>query len=173
MERPEFVTFYVPDKNIKTPGIGRIADAIGENLTKHGYTRKQNETLAGASGKLWRIDFHVHTAPRSALLQILSAENRAEAEIAVNRAYTAWSDLEHLASGPDGIRFVSLFDDLGTRAAKIWDETDFRLMARISVVVRWSEPDALFRHLLDGSEPLRPLPNVLEWERIKRGRRMA
>jgi hypothetical protein len=48
-----------------------------------------------------------------------------------------WYDLNHLAAGPEALRFVSLFDD----TADVWGAEDFSLVEQLSTIARWSRPD--------------------------------
>lgn len=71
------------------------------------------------------------------IVQVLSTGNRAAARGVAERVLAAWHDLNHLASGPEALTFVSLFDD----TADVWAEEDFRLIEPLSTVSRWSRPD--------------------------------
>ena len=46
-------------------------------------------------------------------------------------------DYHHLVARPEGLTFVSLFDD----TADVWADEDFRLVEPLSMVSRWSRPD--------------------------------
>jgi hypothetical protein len=50
-----------------------------------------------------------------------------------------WFDLSNLKLGPTALRFISLFDD----TLDVWASEDFRLVAELSEIVRWSNPDDL------------------------------
>ena len=85
------------------------------------------------------VDFHVRAESRSSLVQVLSTGNRAEAHRVSEHVLAAWHDLNHLATGPEALTFVSLFDD----TADVWADEDFRLVEPLSTVSRWSRPDEL------------------------------
>ena len=74
---------------------------------------------------------------RSSLVQALSTGNRAAAHGVAERVLATWHDLNHLVAGPEGLTFVSLFDD----TADVWADEDFRLVEPLSTVSRWSRPD--------------------------------
>jgi hypothetical protein len=79
----------------------------------------------------------VRAVQRSSLVYVLSTGSRSAARSVVNLVYTAFSDLNHLAAGPEALRFVSLFDD----SADVWADEDFHLAEQLSTVTRWSQPD--------------------------------
>ena len=121
----------------RTQAIQSITDEVASFLTEREIGFKRAERLAGRSGRGWTIDFHVRTELCSSLVQVLSTGNRAAAHGVAERVLAAWHDLNHLASGPEALAFVSLFDD----TADVWADEDFRLVEALSTVSRWSRPD--------------------------------
>ncbi len=55
----------------------------------------------------------------------------------------AWYDLNVLAIGPEGLQFVSLFDD----TMDVWSDQDFNLLKDISTLTRWSQPEGFIEAL--------------------------
>lgn len=49
----------------------------------------------------------------------------------------------HLASGPEALRFVSLFDD----TVDVWRDEDVRLVESLSTISMWSRRDEFVRAL--------------------------
>jgi len=116
-----------------------VTDEVADFLTERDMTFGRGQKLAGRSGRTWSPDFHVRAVRRSSLVYVLSTGSRSAARAIVNHVHTAWYDLNHLAAGPEALRFVSLFDD----TADVWSDEDFRLAEQLSIVTRWSQPDEL------------------------------
>lgn len=57
------------------------------------------------------MDFRTWHPQRSALVEVLSTENRGAANTKVNNAVAAWVDLNQLQLHTEPLRFISLFDD--------------------------------------------------------------
>ncbi len=74
---------------------------------------------------------------RSSLVSVLKTSNRSSARPIVEHTVAAWYDLNHLAAGPEGLSFISLFDD----TSDVWSDEDFRLVEPLSIISRWSRPD--------------------------------
>ena len=121
----------------RTQAVESITDEVAEFLTEREFGFERAEKLAGRSGRGWTVDFCVRTKLRSSLVQVLSAGNRAAAHRVSEHVLAAWHDLNHLATGPEALTFVSLFDD----TADVWTNEDFRLVESLSTVSRWSRPD--------------------------------
>lgn len=81
------------------------------------------------------------------LIYVLSTGNRSTARSVAEHVLAAWYDLNHLAAGPEALRFVSLFDD----AADVWADEDFRLVEGLSSIARWSRPDEFERLLSEAA----------------------
>ena len=77
------------------------------------------------------------------MVYVLATGSRSAARAISEHVLAAWYDLSQLAVGPEGLRFVSLFDD----TADVWAEEDFKLVEPLSVVVRWSAPDLFLQEL--------------------------
>jgi hypothetical protein len=123
----------------RTRSVESATDEVADFLTERGLPFDRGERLAGRSGRAYTVDFHVRTAARSSLLYVLSTGSRSAARPIVNQVVTAWYDLNHLAVGPEALKFVSLFDD----RADVWGEEDFRFVEELSIVARLSETDRL------------------------------
>ena len=121
----------------RTRTIQSVTDEVADYLTEHKLPFDRSEKLAGRSGRGWTIDFHVRAPRHSSLIHVLSTGNRSAAHRISEHVLSAWHDLNHLAAGPEALRFVSLFDD----TADVWAEEDFRLVEPLSTVSRWSRPD--------------------------------
>lgn len=121
----------------RTQSVESVADEVADFLVEHEFRFDRGEKLAGRSGKVWTPDFHVRAVNRSSLVYVMCTGSRSAARAIVNQVHTAWYDLNHLAAGPEALRFVSLFDD----TADVWSDEDFRLAEQLSTVTRWSQPD--------------------------------
>ena len=121
----------------RTRAAASIADEVAEFLSAREFGFERAEKLTGRSGRDWTIDFHVRTEPRSSLVQVLSTGNRATARRVAEHVLAAWHDLNHLATGPEALTFVSLFDD----TVDVWTDEDLRLVESLSTVSHWSRPD--------------------------------
>lgn len=121
----------------RTRSVESITDEVADYLTERQLPFDRSEKLAGRSGRSWTVDFHVRAPARSSLIYVLSTGNRSAAHPVAEHVLAAWYDLNHLAAGPEALRFVSLFDD----TADVWADEDFRLVEGLSAVTRWSRPD--------------------------------
>lgn len=121
----------------RTPAVESIADEVADYLTERQLSFERTEKLAGRSGRSWNVDFHVRAPERSSLVYVLSTGNRSAARSVAEHVLAAWYDLNHLAAGPEALRFVSLFDD----TADVWSKEDYKLVEDLSTVARWSRPD--------------------------------
>ena len=121
----------------RTGSVESLEDEVSEFLTERRFSFERGERLVGRSGRIWSPNFHVRTARRSSLLYLLATGSRSAARAIVHQVHTAWYDLNHLAAGPEALKFVSLFDD----PADVWSDEDFRFAEELSTVTRWSQPD--------------------------------
>jgi hypothetical protein len=120
----------------RTRSVESVTDEVADFLTERELRFERCEKLAGRSGKVWTPDFHVRATDRSSLVYVMCTGSRSAARAIVNQVHTAWYDLNHLAAGPEALRFVSLFDD----TVDVWSDEDFRLAEQLSTVTRWSQP---------------------------------
>src|SRR5258708_2587159 len=120
-----------------------ITDEVQDFLGERQILYERGEAFVGRSGKPWRIDFHTRTPARTSLVNVLSTGSQAAAGRIVDHVVATWFDLNHLALGPQPLRFVSLFDD----TVDIWTPENIRLVGELSEVSYWSNPDD-FRALL-------------------------
>lgn len=123
----------------RTRSVESMTDEVADFLSERQFSFARGEQLAGRSGRFWTPDFHVRAVQRSSLVYVLSTGSRSAARGIVNHVHTAFYDLNHLAAGPEALKFVSLFDD----TADVWSDEEFRLAEQLSVVARWSQPDEL------------------------------
>lgn len=130
----------------RTRAVESVVDEVSDYLTERNFRFDRGEKLAGRSGRVWTPDFHVRSPRRSSLVYVLSTGSKSAARSIVNHVHTAWYDLNHLAVGPEAVRFISLFDD----TADIWSDEDFRLAEQLSTVTLWSNP-AEFAEVLDSA----------------------
>jgi len=121
----------------RTRAVESITDEVADFLTERQFSFERTEKLAGRSGRSWNVDFHVRVPERSSLVYVLSTGNRSAARSVAEHVLAAWYDLNHLAAGPEALRFVSLFDD----TADVWSAEDYKLVEDLSIVTRWSRPD--------------------------------
>lgn len=121
----------------RTRSVESVTDEVADFLSERKFQFERGEKLAGRSGRIWTPDFHVRAARCSSLVCVLSTGSRSAARSVVNQVHTAFFDLNHLAAGPEALRFVSLFDD----TADVWSDEDFRLAEQLSTITRWSQPD--------------------------------
>jgi len=121
----------------RTRSVESATDEVADFLAEQHFQFERGPKLAGRSGKVWRPDFHVRAIHQSSLVIVLSTGSKSAARNVVNSAVAGWFDLNHLATGPEAQRFVSLFDD----TVDVWNDEDFGLADQLSTVVRWSQPD--------------------------------
>ncbi len=121
----------------RTRAVESVTDEVADFLSERRFNFERAARLAGRSGRGWSVDFHVRAPARSSLVYVLSTGNRSAARAVANTVLAAWYDLNHLAVGPEALRFVSLFDD----TVDVWADEDFRLVEGLSTVAHWSRPD--------------------------------
>lgn len=131
----------------RTRAVESATDEVADFLTEREFNFERAEKLAGRSGRAWTVDFHVRAPKRSALVYVLSTGSRSAARSVAEHVLAAWYDLNHLAAGPEALRFVSLFDD----TADVWTPEDFKLVEPLSTTARWSEPDRFAAALLEAA----------------------
>jgi hypothetical protein len=124
---------------LRTQGFATVVDEVEEFLGDQPVEFERGERLAGRSGRVWTVDFHARAAARSSLVTVLSTGTRGATHALANRAVAAWVDLNHLTAGPEGLLFISLFDD----TVDVWSQEDIRLVGEMSDVAFWSRPDSL------------------------------
>ena len=129
----------------RTQAVESITDDVADFLSERELRFVRGEKVVGRSGRGWTVDFHVRAERRSALVQVLSTGNRAAAHRVAEHVLAGWHDLGHLVAGPEGLAFVSLFDD----TADGWADEDFRLVEPLSTVARWSRPDEFAAVLIE------------------------
>ena len=128
-------------------GVVPIETEVAEYLSENRMAFDRARTLQGRSARMWKIDFQVHAAEQSSLVNVLSTANRAAARRAADHVTAGWFDLRHhLASGQAIGQFVTLFDD----ASDVWSSEDIRLAEDLSIVAFWSRPDE-FAAILAGT----------------------
>jgi hypothetical protein len=123
----------------RTRSVESLTDEVADFLAEHHLPFDRGEKLAGRSGRSWTVDFHVRAPARSSLIYVLSTGSRSAARTIAEHVLAGWYDLNHLAAGPEALRFVSLFDD----TIDVWSQEDFRLVEQLSTVTRWSQPETL------------------------------
>lgn len=131
----------------RTRSVESVTDEVADFLTERQIPFDRGEKLAGRSGRSWTVDFHVRADQRSSLVYVLSTGSRSAARPVVNQVHTAFYDLNHLAVGPEALKFVSLFDD----TSDVWSDEDFRLAEQLSSVARWSRPDDVEQLLVEAA----------------------
>ena len=131
----------------RTRSVESAGDEVGDFLTEHEIPFARAERHRGRSGRSWSVDFHVRLPERRSLVYVLSTGSRSAARAIAEHVLAAWYDLSYMATGPERLRFVSLFDD----TADVWSGEDFKLVEDLSTVVRWSEPAGLEEVLRDAA----------------------
>lgn len=121
----------------RTRAVESVTDEVADFLAERQFEFDRSTKLAGRSGRGWAVDFHVRAPGRSSLVYVLSTGSRSAARSVSEHVLAAWYDLNHLAAGPEALRFVSLFDD----TADVWAPEDFKLVEPLSAVARWSQPE--------------------------------
>jgi hypothetical protein len=114
-----------------------VNDEVAEFFAERKISFDRGLTLPGRSGSLWRIDFETRLPERSSLVNVLSTGNRAAARKLAEHTLATWYDLSNLRVGPEGLKFVSLFDD----TLDVWSDEDIRLLEELSDVAFWSRPE--------------------------------
>jgi hypothetical protein len=122
---------------MRTRTVETVDDELELFLTEKNLPFERNQQLIGRSGKTWRPDFHTRLPNRSSLVYVLSTGSRAAAKAVTEHVVTAWYDLNNLRLGPEGLQFISLFDD----TMDVWSTEDFNLLKDLSVTSRWSNLD--------------------------------
>lgn len=122
---------------MRTRTVESVTDEVEQFLDERDIRFERSQAIVGRSGRTWRPDFHTRTPARSSLVYVLSTGSRAAAKGVSEHVLAGWYDLSHLRVGPEALRFVSLFDD----TLDVWTEHDFKLVADLSTVARWSQPD--------------------------------
>lgn len=116
-----------------------INDEVEDFLRDIDIGFERGEKILGRSGRSWNIDFHTRSTERSALVNVLSTGSRASARRLSERTLATWHDLSNLRMGPEGLRFISLFDD----ELDVWSQEDFGLVEGVSEIAYWSRKDEL------------------------------
>ena len=127
----------------RTRAVESITDEVAELLDERAIPFDQSEKLPGRSGRIWTVDFHTRHAHKSSLVYVLSTGSRAAARGVAEHVLAAWYDLSHLKIGPQGLSFLSLFDD----TLDIWTIEDFKLVGDLSEVIFWSKPNEFLQKL--------------------------
>lgn len=122
---------------MRTRTVESVTDEIEVFLGERNIPFDRSEPLVGRSGRTWRVDFHTLAPRRSSLVYVLGTGSRAAARSVSEHVLAAWYDLNNLRLGPEGLQFVSLFDD----TMDVWSPEDFRLVEDLSSIARWSRPD--------------------------------
>jgi Domain of unknown function DUF1828 len=128
---------------LRRRAVESVTDEVADLLEQRRVQFVRSERIPGRSGRVWNIDFHTRLPVRSSLVHVLSTGSRAAARAVSNHVLACWYDLSHLATGPEGLRFVSLFDD----TMDVWTPEDFRLVEDLSEVAFWSRPDQFLEQL--------------------------
>jgi len=128
---------------MRTRSVESVSDEVELFLTEKSVAFERNQPLVGRSGRTWRPDFHTRMPKRSSLVCVLSTGSRAAAKNVTEHVLSSWYDLNNMRIGPEGLQFVSLFDD----TMDVWSDQDFNLLRDLSVVARWSQPDELIQAL--------------------------
>lgn len=121
---------------MRTRSVESATDEVEMFLVEKVIPYERAQQLVGRSGRIWRPDFHTRLPNRSSLVYVMSTGSRAAAHGVAEHVLAAWYDLNHLKLGPEGLRFVSLFDD----TMDIWSEEDLNLVKDLSEIARWSQP---------------------------------
>jgi hypothetical protein len=122
---------------MRTRTVESVTDEVEVFLGERNIPFDRAESLVGRSGRTWRVDFHTRTPRRSSLVYVLGTGSRAAARGIAEHVLAGWYDLSNLRLGPEGLQFVSLFDD----TMDVWSPEDFRLVEDLSIIARWSRPD--------------------------------
>ena len=128
---------------LRRRAVESVVDEVADFLELKRVEFVRSERIPGRSGRVWSIDFHTRLPVRSSLVHVLSTGSRAAARGISNHVLACWYDLSHLSAGPEGLRFVSLFDD----TMDVWSPEDFRLVGELSQVTLWSRPDQFLEQL--------------------------
>jgi hypothetical protein len=128
---------------MRTRSVESVTEEVEVFLSEKGIGFERSTPLVGRSGRTWRPDFHTRTPKRSSLVCVLSTGSRAAAKNVTDHVLAGWFDLNHMSIGPEGLQFISLFDD----TMDVWSEQDFNLLKDLSTVSRWSQPEAFLETL--------------------------
>jgi len=124
----------------RTRAVETITDEIADFLSEKVVPFERSERLPGRSGQVWRPDFHTRTPKQSSLVYVLSTGSKAAARGVAEHVLAAWYDLSHYTAGPEGLKFISLFDD----TVDVWTEKELKLVSDLSDTALWSNPDDFY-----------------------------
>lgn len=128
---------------MRSRSVESVTEEVEVLLSERGILFERNQALVGRSGRTWRPDFHTRTQNRSSLVCVLSTGSRAAAKNVTEHVLSSWYDLNNLRVGPESLQFISLFDD----TMDVWTDQDFNLLNDLSIVSRWSQPEAFIEAL--------------------------
>ena len=130
---------------LRTRTVETVDDEVELYLTEKKLPFERNQQIIGRSGTTWRPDFHTRLTNRSSLVYVLSTGSRAAAKAVREHVVTAWYDMSNLRVGPEGLQFISLFDD----TMDVWSTEDFNLLKDLSIISRWSKPEEFAQALAE------------------------
>lgn len=122
---------------MRTRAVESVSEEVELFLAESDISYERGEKWVGRSGKTWQVDFHTRTRRKSSLVCVLGTGSRAAAKGVAEHVLATWYDLNNLKIGPEGLQFVSLFDD----TLDVWTPEDFKLVEDLSTIARWSKPD--------------------------------
>ncbi len=122
---------------MRTRAVESVSEEVELFLGEKQVAFERGERLVGRSGRTWQVDFHTRTLRKSSLVCVLGTGSRAAARSVCEHVLATWYDLNSLKVGPEGMQFVSLFDD----TMDVWAGEDFKLVEDFSTIARWSKPD--------------------------------
>jgi hypothetical protein len=120
-----------------------IVDEVEDLLQTHQISFQRDPEVIGRSKTVWRPAFRTMQSQHKTLIYVLSTGSRTAAKRIAAYTSAAWHDLSYLISGPDALKFISLFDD----TLDVWTEEDFRLVEDKSEVAYWSREDEFLEKL--------------------------
>ena len=120
-------------------------DEVDEWLRTREFGVERQVKRVGESNREWTVDYQVRSEARTSMVLLLSTGTKGAVRRIVEHALAGWVDLDHLRGAEVGLAFVSLFDD----TVDVWRAEDFRLVAGVSEVARWSQPEQ-FEEILHG-----------------------
>jgi len=127
----------------KTRAFESIQSEVSELLETNKIPFDQGEKYIGRSGRSRKVDFHARHPKRSSLIYVLSTGSRASANSRVNNVLASWYDLNHLKTGIEPLRFISLFDD----TVDVWTPDNMSILEDLSHIAYWSQPEELIELL--------------------------
>lgn len=133
---------------LRNRAVASVADEVDAWLRERKFDSKRNARREGRSGRTWTVDYEVVAEAQTSHVFLLTTGSQTWARRLSERVVAACTDLSHLTFQKTDASFVSLFDD----TVNVWRDEDFALVAPLSRIAVWSQPEE-FEQVLTTSSP--------------------